>query len=39
LKNRLNENQLQMLIDTSEIHHEQAWAKYLYDALKFWLKD
>ena len=30
--------QVTMLIDTKEIHHEAAWAKYLPDALRYWLK-
>ena len=38
LKKRLDDDQLAMLIDTQEIHHEKAWAKYSYDALLFWLR-
>lgn len=39
LKKRLNPNQLQMMIDTRQKHHEKAWAKYLKEALKLWLKE
>lgn len=38
LKKRLKPDKLQMMIDTRQKHHEKAWAKYLKDALKFWLK-
>lgn len=31
-------NQLSLIVDPNEKHHEHAWAKYLPDALKFWLK-
>lgn len=31
--------QVAMIVDTNEIHHEEAWAKYAYDGLKYWLKD
>lgn len=34
-----DENQLKLTIDEQEIHHEKAWAKYLPDALRFWLKN
>ena len=37
-KKKYSNDQLVMLIDTSEIHHEKAWAKYLPEALRFWLK-
>ena len=33
-----SDEQISLLVDTDEIHHEKAWAKYLYNALKFWLK-
>ena len=29
-------NHLALLVDDQQIHHEGAWAKYSYDALKFW---
>lgn len=37
LKRKFNNNQVALLVDTNEIHHEDAWAKYLYEALKYWL--
>ena len=37
-KKKYSNDQLAMLIDTNEIHHEGAWAKYLPEALRFWLK-
>jgi predicted alpha/beta superfamily hydrolase len=39
LKRRLSSSDhLQMIIDTSQIHHEKAWAYYLRDALRFVLE-
>ena len=38
LKRKYKNDQVALLVDTNEIHHEDAWAKYLYDALKYWLK-
>ena len=38
LKGRLSSDHLQMIIDTSQIHHEKAWAYYLRDALRFVLE-
>ncbi len=37
LKRKFNNDQIALLVDTNEIHHEDAWAKYLYEALKYWL--
>ena len=37
IKKKFTNNQLAMIIDTNEIHHEAAWAKYLPEALKLWL--
>lgn len=36
-KRGFDNSQLALLVDTKEIHHEGAWAKYLGEALKFWL--
>ena len=39
LKNKkFDNNQLALVVATNEIHHEGAWAKYLPEALRFWLK-
>ena len=38
LKRGFDNNQVALLVDTNEIHHEGAWAKYLSCALKYWLK-
>lgn len=38
-KHKFKNNQLAMIVDTNQIHHEAAWAKYLADGLSFWLKD
>ena len=38
LKRRFNNEQVALIVDTNEIHHEKAWAKYLPEALKYWLK-
>lgn len=39
MRNRgFSNDQLALSIDTNMIHHEGAWAKYLYDGMKFWLK-
>ena len=39
LKNKgFPDEQVALLVDKEEIHHESAWAKYSYDALKYWLK-
>ena len=35
-KRKFNNEQLALIVDTNEIHHEAAWAKYLPEALKFW---
>ena len=32
------ESKIKLIIDEEQIHHEQAWAKYLGDALRFLLK-
>lgn len=37
LKKKYKNDQLALIVDTNEIHHEAAWAKYLPEALKFWL--
>ena len=37
-KRKFSNEQLALLVDTNEIHHEAAWAKYLPEALRFWLK-
>ena len=39
LKRGFDNNQVALIVDTNEIHHEAAWAKYLPDALKYWLKN
>ena len=36
LKRKFKNDQVALLVDTNEIHHEDAWAKYLYEALKYW---
>ena len=33
-----NDQQVTLLIDSKEYHHEAAWSKYLKEALLFWLK-
>ena len=38
LKKGFDNNHLVLKTDENEIHHEKAWAKYLPDALRFWLK-
>ena len=38
-KHKFNNDQVALIVDTNEIHHEAAWAKYLPEALSFWLKD
>ena len=39
LQNRkFSNDQLALIVDTNEIHHEAAWAKYLGEALRYWLK-
>ncbi len=38
-KHGFKNDQVALIVDTTEIHHEAAWAKYLPDALRFWLKD
>ncbi len=37
-KRGFENNQVALLVDTNEIHHEGAWAKYLPYALRFWLE-
>ena len=37
-KRGFSNQQLALIVDTNEIHHEAAWAKYLPDGLMFWLK-
>ena len=37
-KKKFSNNQLSLVMATNEIHHEGAWAKYLPEALRFWLK-
>lgn len=39
LKCKFDHDHLKMIFDSGEIHHEDAWNKYLKDALYFWLKD
>ena len=39
LKKGFSNDQVALIVDTNEIHHEAAWAKYLPEALRFWLKD
>lgn len=34
-----DDKQIRLLIDPNEYHHEEAWHKYLKDALSFWLDD
>lgn len=34
---KFNNDQLALIVDSREIHHEKAWVKYLPDALRFWL--
>ena len=38
LKRGFDNETVVLMMNTSEIHHEGAWARYLYDGLKFWLK-
>lgn len=38
-KRGFKDDQVHLLFDSSEIHHEAAWAKYSYDAFKFLLGD
>ena len=38
-KQKFSNDQVALIVDSNEIHHEAAWAKYLPDALSFWLKD
>ena len=37
-KKGFDNSQVALLVDTNEIHHEAAWAKYLIEGLKYWLK-
>ncbi len=37
-KRGFDNSQLALIVDTNEIHHEGAWAKYAPDALRYWLK-
>ena len=37
-KRGFDNSQVALLVDTNEIHHEAAWAKYLPEGLKYWLK-
>ena len=37
-KRKFDNDQVALIVDTNEIHHEAAWAKYLPDALKFLFK-
>ncbi len=39
LKKGFDEDQIKLITDEKQIHHEKAWAKYLPDALKFLLKN
>lgn len=39
VKREFSNEQIALMVDTNEIHHEAAWAKYLPDGLTFWLKD
>ena len=34
-----NSESVKLVINTSEEHNEKAWAKYLPDAFRFWLRD
>ena len=36
-KHKFDNSQVALLVDSNEIHHEGAWAKYLPEALKYWL--
>lgn len=38
-KKGFENNQVSLLVDTDQGHNEAAWAKYLPDGLRFWLKD
>ena len=38
LKRKFPNDQVALIVDTNEIHHEAAWAKYLPEGLKYWLK-
>ena len=38
LKHKFDNDQVLLLIDSNQIHHEAAWAKYLPIALKYWLQ-
>ena len=37
LKRKFSNEKLALIVDSNQIHHEAAWAKYLPNALKFWL--
>ena len=39
VEHKFKNDQVALIVDSNEIHHEAAWAKYAYDALKYWLKD
>ena len=36
LKRKFDSDHLALIVDDQQIHHEAAWAKYSYDALKYW---
>lgn len=36
-KKGFNHDQVRLMFESNELHHEKAWAKYAYDALKFFL--
>ena len=38
VKRGFSNEQVALMVDTNEIHHEEAWAKYLPVALEYWLK-
>ena len=38
LRKKFKNDQLALIVDTNEIHHEAAWSKYLPEALRYWLK-
>lgn len=39
LKNGYTHDNVSLLFDSSELHHESAWAIYSPNAFRFWLKD
>ncbi len=37
-QNGFSDEQVALLVDKKQIHHEEPWSKYSHDALRFWLK-